>query len=390
MIHPLLQAALACLALVMPAICLAQLAPAAATPGFSIGAGLLSQYDSNVTRVPTDAGAGSWINEASALVGFDQTYGRQHVFASADVGRVLYKQLSQYNYTAEDLRGGWHMNLPESADAALDVSRAVQLARFADLNSVARNVISTETARAVFDYPVATAWRPIVGGTATRVRNSNGADTAADLDTAGVDGGIRYQTGSENQVDLVASALHGSYPDAEPGAQVSPYHDKAADLRVKWRFSGSSTVFGRVGYQQRHYEFPVFPNFSGPAYDMTYVWEATARTSLTLLVLRHTGATGDNQYLSSVTRTYSLSPTYAVTSKIQVQAQFELSQFDFLTAANVPSRNDRVHSAGAHAVWTPQRWLKVSLGQTWEQRASNLSAYDYLDRITSLQLQATF
>ena len=48
------------------------------------------------------------------------------------------------------------------------------------------------------------------------------------------------------------------------------------------------------------------------------------------------------------------------------------------------------HSARVGVSWSPRRWLQVKVGQTWEQRASTLTAADYLDRISSLLLQATF
>jgi hypothetical protein len=188
--------------------------------------------------------------------------------------------------------------------------------------------------------------------------------------------------------------VRATYPDAQLATQstlaVSPYRERGADLRVKWKFSGASTLTGRVGYVQRRNDLATFPDFAGAAYDMTYLWQPTARSSLTVLVLRQTGATGDNQYLSSVAHTYRLSPTYAATAKIQVQAQFELSQFDYLPIASAPTRSDSVHSAGLGATWVPRRWITVKIAQTWEQRASSLAVFDYLDRVSSLSLQATF
>ena len=355
---------------------------------------MLSQYDSNVQRVPVDAGAGSWINQASLLAGFDQTYSRQHVFATAEVARFVYEKFSVYDYTHENLRAGWHMNLPDSANAEVDLTRTVDLARFADLNSTLRDVISTDRVHATVDFPVATYWRPVADVDAARTRNSSGFETEADLNTVQADAGIRYRTGSENQVDLVVRGLRGTYPESQPAtpaqALVSSYRERAVDLRVKWKFSGASTLFGHVGYMQRRNDLSTFPNFGGPAYDMTYLWQPTVRTSVALLVLRQMGATGDNQYLSSVTHTYRLTPAYAVTEKIKIQPQFEYSHYDFLSLPNVPHLNFDVPNAALFVTWSPQRWLQVKLGQTWEHRTANLPIYDYLDRLSSLLLQATF
>jgi hypothetical protein len=380
---------------VVPVGVSAQVAQPAAPPGFTYGAGWSSQYDSNVQRLTADAAVGSWINEFSVLLGFDKTYSRQHVYASAELGRVLYGQLPIYDYTHENLLAGWHMDLPDSADAAVDVTRRVDLAHFADLNSVLRDVISRDEVHATVDVPVATYWRPVVEVDASQLRNSNGAETAADLNIVEVDAGIRYQTGSDNQVDLVARGVRGTYPHAPAvppdQALVSSYRERGGDIRAKWKFSGASTLFGRIGYVSREYDLsPTFPSFGGAAYDLTYVWEATARTSMTLLVLRETGATGDNQYLSSVTHRYRLNPSYAATAKIKVQGQFELSRYDYLALPSVPARTDNVPAAGVNVSWLPQRWLTVKIGETWEHRSSNLAAFAYTDRISSLLLQASF
>jgi hypothetical protein len=396
------SAAFACLGNALPCAAQEWLAAPPPPPGFRLGVGLLWQYDTNVQRLASDTGADSLIYGASVLAGFDQTYGRQHVYAAADVGRVLYSQFPLYNYTQENLTAGWHMNLPASVDAEVDLAHTVQLARFADLNSTRRDVITGNDARAFVDFPVLVEqWRLVVGGDASRLRHSAGTDQQADSNTAELDAGVRYQTDLGNRVDLLARTVHANYPDAQasslgncvPGPRstcVSPYRDRGADLRVQWKFSGASTLSGRVGYVKRRYDLRTFSDFAGAAYDMTYLWQPTVRTSLAFLVLRQMGATGDNQYQSAVTHTYRVTPAYALTEKIHAEVQFELDQLDYLAVGNASSRRDRVHSARIGMAWLPRSWLQIKLSQTVEQRASNLATFDYLDHLSSLSLQATF
>jgi hypothetical protein len=93
--------------------------------GFYVGAGISEQYDSNVLRVPSGTGTSSdEITDTELLAGFDRTYSRQHLTASATVARVLFGHLSEYDYTRQDLRADWKANFPADINTELGPGHA--------------------------------------------------------------------------------------------------------------------------------------------------------------------------------------------------------------------------------------------------------------------------
>jgi hypothetical protein len=368
--------------------------------GFYYGATLSAAHDSNVTR--QNAGAqGSAIDSAAFIGGFDRTYDRQHVVASIDVGRVLYRQFSLYDYTNQslrlDLKSGW----PGAIDTDFSVTRDVLLAHQADLSSVRRNVIAQNAANGTLRFPLAAEWRGVVSVNGTQFRNSNAIDRPADLNTAEEDAGLRYQTGSENYVDLLARSQHSTYPQGALTAfNNSAYRDRGADLRTKWHFAGASTLSGRIGYDQRRHDNDQLKalDFSAATYDLTYVWQVTYKASLTAYVLRTAGVAGDTEFLSAITHTYRITPAYRPTAHTSVEAHYERSRLNyygdlFAIQAGVPppvARNDNDSNFGLAGVWTMYRWLTWTLEAHREQRASNVAIWTYSDRVASIAVQAKF
>lgn len=366
-----------------------------------IGVSLASAYDSNVTRAPQGSGnQGSGIETASLLAGFDHTYGRQNVIAAAQLGRVLYRQIPRNDYTSEDIRLGLKSSLPASIDTELQAERTQQLTPQADLTTFRRNVFTQNLVSAAASFPVAAhEWRGLLAADASQVRNSNDVDRPTNLNMVEGTGGLRYQSGSENSVDLVARTLHATYPDgAQTVFATGAYQDRAADLRTKWRLTGASAIEGRVGYvRRRHDQLPAL-DFSGPAYDLTYRWTPGAKTTLTFFALRATGAPGDSNYLAAVTHTYRVTPAYVLSEHIHLDAHYEWSGLHYFGDAVLQApgqsaliaRVDTINNAGVSAAWRARRWLQVKIEAHREQRGSNISLWDYTDRVAVLTLEGKF
>jgi len=374
------------------------------TPGFYLGAGLIWQHDSNLFRSsgdPTQAPiAGVSIETASLLGGFDQTYGRQHLYATAALGRVIYGGLpasvpNNFNYTTEDLHAGWDVSLPSNVNGNLKLGRSQTQARFQDIGGARRDVVTRNEFSGLFDVPVGPGWGLLAGTDLGQIRNSNTIDAGGDTDSTEFDGGARYQTGSENRVDLLLRTIRTRYPNANAATVGAAYRDRGADARVNWRFSGASRLEGHAGYLQRRDDQNPLLNFSGPAYDMSYFWDVAAHTQLVFFAGRDTGASGDNFYSTATTKTYRIAPTYAPTAKTSVAARYEHASVKFssdLAGARLAttSRSDTLETEGLTLNYDPLLWLHLSLDWYRQRRSSNLFANDYAARVTTLSGTAKF
>jgi hypothetical protein len=391
--------------------------------GFTLGPGETLVHDSNVLRVPsvtTEPGGTADTYSLTSLTGtVHEVYSREDVTASATLGRVLYKRLKDLDYTQQDLRGTVHGNLPGDIDASVSAYHTAALAHFADFTPTAgnlptRNVITRNDVNGFIDAPFAVDWRALVGGDGAQSRNSNAAFKSQDFDTGQVNGGIRYQPTTGNHVDLLVRSTTGTYINGNPGAFVGPgYRDRGADLSADWTFGGASHLHGRAGYIKHTGDDHVFPvtgltvtsveinrDFAGPAFDLTYLWELTAATRLKLYGLRETGAAGDNNFQSAVTHTYRITPTYLPSVKTEIDVYAEISHRDYFTnvlAITLPNgeslgipRTDHSHSFGLTGLWTPRRWLQLTLDLHRDIRDSTENIFAYTDSVASLQIQGTF
>jgi hypothetical protein len=409
--------AVSLLAACTPFIARAQVQSAEVTPGFTWGVGETVEHDSNLERLPggSPTPPADTLKTTSILGSFDETYSREEISAKANVGRVFYTRPAdrQFDYTAEDIEGTLASDLPYNIDTTIKASRTAALAHFADIAQPVRDVIDTKNLSGTLAFPLAVDFRGVVDGNRVQTRNSFGAFQTQDLDVTGVDGGIRYEPTTGNDVDLVARTAHGVYPNGSPSALLSPgYRDKGVDLRADWTFSGASHLQGRVGYLKRSNDELLYAvgdqvralnrDFSGPAADLTYLWQITSVTQLTFLALRETGAAGDNNYLSAVSKSFRITPNYRPTPKITLQAFADWTRRDYfsnvLQAINIqeglpPGTGGRVddnHTYDASVVWTPRRWLQASLEFRRETRDSTIDTLSFKNDIFIFSIQGNF
>jgi hypothetical protein len=388
--------------------------PAQEATGFTFGPGETIEHDSNLLRTSGTPGfpvVSDTSYNTDLMASFNQTYGREQVSASATIGRVLYQHSSQYDFTQEDIRGALKSSLPYSVDASIDVVRTAQLAHFADFNSTVRDVIDFNALNAKVDFPFEVNWRGVLGGSASQLTNSAVSLQAQDLNTAELDGGIRFQPATGNHVDLLLRSVEGTYPNNSPSNLIAPgYHDIGADLRANWTFSGASHLEGRAGFVRRSNDEVFYlntitgqtelldRNFSGPAYDLTYTWQATAASKLSIYGLRMVGPSGDNNLLTATTHTFKFTPAYQASSKIEVGAYYQWTATNYFTdvydaAFSQPpgtTLKNYQHNVGLDVIWDPRRWLKVTFDIHRDVRDSNSPTWAYTNNVAILSLQSSF
>jgi hypothetical protein len=383
--------------------------------GFTFGPGETIEHDSNVLRLSgTQPGlpvVGDTSYTTDLMASFNQTYGREQVSASATIGRVLYEHLSLYDFTQQDIRAALTSSMPYSVEASIDFVRTSALAHFADFESTIRDVIDFNALNAKVDFPLEANWRGVLDGSVSQLTNSAVSEQSSDVNTAEIDGGIRFQPVTGNHVDLLLRSVEGTYPNNSPASLIPPgYHDVGADLRANWTFSGASHLQGRAGFVRRSNDQMFYfntitgetelldRNFSGPAYDLTYTWQVSAASRLTLFGLRMVGPSGDNNFLTATTHTFKFTPSYQASAKIEVDAYYQWTATNYFTDvydavySQPPGTtlNNYAHSAGLGVIWKPRRWIKVGLDIHRDVRDSDSPTWTYTNNVAILSLQSSF
>lgn len=385
--------------------------------GFSWGPGETVEHDSNLLRLSSMGAenvAPDTIFTTDLMGAFHETYSREDVSATATVGRAIYEHFHAYDFTSENIAGTLASNLPYDVNATVKVLRTAQMAHFADLDTALRDVITADAESGSIDFPVHVDWRAVGDANLAQSRNSATLFETQNFDTFGLDGGIRYAPTTGNSVDLVARTARGVYPNGTSSVLISPgYREKAVDLRGDWTFAGASRLQGHAGFVARSNDHLLYltpegqirglnRDFSGPAFDTTYTWNATAASRLSVFALRQTGAAGDNNYLSAVSRTVRVSPTYLPTTVVEIDAYVEWDKRNYFSnvlqaielESGLPAtgitRVDYGRNAGVVLAWTPRRWLQLSLDAHHERRDSTLSGFSYSNAVVVFNAQTSF
>lgn len=384
--------------------------------GFSWGPGETVERDSNLQRnsgLPGFPVLPDTLSSTNLMGAFHEIYSRQEITASATIGRVLFRNERQFDYTQEDIRGTLQSSLPYSINSTVSFERSAQLAHFADIGIPVRDVIDFNNLNATIDLPLAVDWRLVLGGVGYDIKNSATIEQPGDVSSAEFNGGIRYEPSSGNHIDLLLRDVRATYPNANASILINPgYRDRGADLRLDWIFSGLSHLTGDAGYVKRNYVpllgssstellaldplISLNRNFAGPAYDLTYAWQVTTTSRFTFFGQRVSGAAGDNNYLSAVTEDFRLSPNYQSSAFFEWDAYWEWQRRNYFSNVyqivyGLPpdvTRLDTTRSVGASVIWSPRRWLKATLAVHREHRDSTIPVWTYNDNTAILSIQA--
>ena len=376
--------------------------------GFSAGPFETIEHDSNLGRTAGETGAPALADTLYTTgVGaeFHQSYGREQVDASAALSRVLYQNSRQLDYTQQNFDAALAAQLPLDVAANVHAAHTAQMVHFADIGGVVADVISRDNASATLAFPLLANWRALLGADASR--SSNSADSLRLQDDRATEGraGLRYTTGAANHLDLLAHRMHDRRPNYSAGSPVGPSFDEsAADLSADWTFSGVDQLHGHAGFVRHtgdRYQYTtalapaqavtVDHDFAGPAFDLSYAWQVSGATRITLLGARVSGAVGDNNYLSAVTHNYRITPAWAYSVKTEVDLFFDWTHREYAADPAVASlRTDRGRDVGLIVNWSPRRWLQAKLQLHQERWSSTVALYTYRDTVAVLDLKAFF
>jgi hypothetical protein len=354
-------------------------------------------YDTNVTRQRSGAGVqGSSIQQYGLEAGYDRETGRERVHAFADVERSQFHGSPLYDNTKQLAQLGLALDPLARTEIGIDLTHLSQLSNQADFAVIQKNMVTANSASGYARVPLLSSWSGVVNLHAGRSRNSNALEVPTNVDDRQAGAGLRYESGAKNFVDLLYLARRATYP--EPGAAafgLVPYREHDLDLRVQWHFSPKNELTGHGGYMQRRYDTYRWQDFAGPTVDFTWHWQPGVKLGGDAVVLRATGAPGDNAFLSAVTHRLRVVGFYQATTRIRFELDAERATSDYLTDLQqsptspgiASQRSDVVHIYGYKCEWTPRPELRLGLGLHHEVRGSTVAEWQYRDLVWMFTVQ---
>lgn len=368
--------------------------------------------DDNIFRLSADADAQALIGSAErgdtflnthAGVQFDKLIGRQRLRAALNASRTRYDRFSRLNFDGKDINAGWNWEMGNRWRGEIAWSRNETLTNFSDLRSLVKNVNTSENRSFSANYQFHPDW--LIGATAARALSGNSSleqqTSSNETDTA--EAVLQYVSGSQSSVALRLRRTDGRFPNGEVSAGRSidnSYRQDDVEASATWHPSGVSRLDARLARVRRSYDDVPARAFSGATGQLAWAWTITGKTALNVTARREIGAggsAGTSGILSSytVTRTFSVSPTWMPTAKTSLQAAMERQVSSFqgdpvTIVSGGGQREDQLRVVSLSASYIPTTSLRFSASLRREQRESNTAGFSYRANVAFTSAQFSF
>jgi hypothetical protein len=145
--------------------------------------------------------------------------------------------------------------------------------------------------------------------------------------------GLHYKSPDQNTIGVQYTHTDASLPNRERILSAlidNQYQEHELSALYKWQITGKSLVEGRVGYRIRKHKQFSQRDYEGEAWRFNYQWTPTGKTTITLSGWGDLlNKTSDITASYVITRGVSITPTWSVTPKIDLQATFSWEEWQY-------------------------------------------------------------
>ena len=205
----------------------------------------------------------------------------------------------------------------------ISLNRNQTLSSFQDFQGTSlvniRNISVSETQHFEADFSPHNVWHFLGGYTRSTQSNSNNSNFAQPgFVSNSADAGVRYNFRSGSSITTMGHLREGHYEDT---TFENAYSEKEAETKFDWIVSEKSRLNARAAYIQRdHDNFADLNDFSGMVGNLDFSWSPTAKIRVLMSAASNLGS-----YQTTYSRYYrdtsfSIMPTYALSSKVTVNA----------------------------------------------------------------------
>lgn len=300
-----------------------------------------------------------------------------------------YATYDNLDYVSYNVRGVWNWVVGSDWDGDVGLAHTQSLGSFADLNNLqrdTRNIRNTDDYFASGMYRMAPDWKLRAAVRNTQLRNSaiNFATTDRN-DVVYELGSRRYSKGGDNFLGLNFRIIDGQFPNREvvAGSTIdNSYREYTLEGTVDWRYSGQSKLSGALGWTNRLHDQISQRNFSGITGRLTAVYSPSGVIGLNAAIFREIGNYQDITTSYILTEGIRIGPSYAVSEKLSLQANYQYSIREFLgdpgfVVTGLPTRKDHVNSLSGTVTWLPLRNAQINATLSYDTRSTNRPLFDY-------------
>jgi exopolysaccharide biosynthesis operon protein EpsL len=375
---------------------------------FNLGAGVA--YDNNVFRLPSDvtpspaSGStkrGDTIFTLNAGAAINKNVSRQNFELGGNIIQRLYTEHTEFDTTLFNFGGTWNWRIGNQFGGEIGYVQNQYPNAFLEVTSFTPNKRTVAIPFASIGYQFHPSWELRARYQFVDITNSAERFKVSDLEQSVYEGGVRYRTQFGNLVDLYYRFTDGKRTNVVldplvPNTGKFEQNDVGFNV-VRWELSGRSRFSGFLAYTNRSYELAPQRDYSGPTFNLSYIYLPTGSTSVNLSVYRLIGAFTDVTTNYIVTTGVTLAPTWQATSKLAFGMNAFYQDRDYKGDPGIipavlgeDKRNDDLYSVGVNATYAILRTLKATLYYTWTKRDSNIELRDFTDSIVGTGIEWEF
>ncbi|HSC63343.1 MAG TPA: hypothetical protein VLD35_06910 [Caldimonas sp.] len=320
---------------------------------YYIGVSQAFIHDSNVYRIPD--GRADTYSVTSLLGGFDQTIGRQHVFARGVVSGNRYQDEKNLNNTSYSAYAGVDWETIENLSGNLNGSfnRSLTAAPTnAGVPVATQNISDTQTISALIRWGGPSLLSLEGGASYSNVGYSSDQYASSEFNQSSVNIGLFYHGGGPFRIGIGLRTDTTRTPQAfvDPATgqvQSTRLTGKHVDLTADYDVTGQVRADGRLSYTRQESSIPGQEDFSGWTGNLGLAWQVTGKTFLRVDASRNAGFNAT---------TYN---TFAFTETANGIA--------FTPVVGVYQNNQLVSSAGISATWAATAKISAFASARWQR-----------------------
>lgn len=333
-------------------------------------------------------------------VNADYYLSRQKFSVNATATESQFQKNGNLDNIAYNARGVMNWVIGSDWEGDLAAAYTQSLGSFADTRINAKNIRTTESFSGSAMYRMYYDWKLRGAITQTILENGAVAFQAGNRNDLIYEFGTRYYSkGGDNFLGLNFKTTDGQFPNREfvPGLSRVNSSFLQYDLQgtVDWRYSGETKISGAVGWTNRLHSEVSERNFAGLTGRIAVSYSLSGRTTINAAVRRDVGALEDVTSNFVLTQGFSIGPTYALTGKMSLTANYDYNQRKFLgdpgfIVSGIPARVDDIQTLSINLGYAATRNGSVNVSLSQSMRGSNRPFSDYNATTLTVSGQLTF
>jgi exopolysaccharide biosynthesis operon protein EpsL len=328
---------------------------------------------------------------------FDKLVSRQRIIAEANFSENTYDKNTNLDFVGSDGRAAWLWQVGNYWSGDLSFRKRRQLGGFADLQQNIQDLVDTDSFSLSAGYRFHPRWRVVADlrDEETTHGAANRRTLNSEFKSAGLT--LTYQTPADNTIGMEIRQADRAFPNRTTIGLLTfdnGHRETRVNAIVGWRMSGALRLDAQAGHIDVKHDQLSQRDFSGATWRAGATWDASGKVRVALNGSRDVRLYEDIVTSYIVANALSITPTYAITSKIIVQGDFSYERRDFRGDPGfVPGavqREDNLRIGRLILSYTPVRNLDLSLSFDKGERRANLFTGNFEYRSWFGSIRASF